>query len=144
MDEGYFVAGAAVAGAAEAVAGAVDFLAFFFDFFFEVVVEAVEAVVAVVAVAAAAAGAAAAGLAAAGAAVAGLAAAGLSSANAAPRDRTATATRAESVFFIYLPPFSPFICGRPGVCRRNPPAQPCCHGEPGRETREIKRFLRMV
>jgi hypothetical protein len=43
-----------------------------------------------------------------------------SSAKAAPSDRTATATRAESVFFIFLPPFSPFICGRPGVCRQNP------------------------
>ena len=83
----YFVAGAAVAGAAEADAG-VD-LCDFFDFFdfLWVEVEAVEAEVAVVAELAAGA-------------EADLAAAGLSSANAAPSERTATATRAESVFFI--------------------------------------------
>jgi hypothetical protein len=128
VDEGYFVAGAAVAGAAEAVAGAVDFLDFFDFFFLVVVVDGVVAVVAVVA----------------GATVAVLAVvAGLSSANAAPRDRTATATRAESVFFITSSVF-PFHLwparGRP----TKPLAQPCCHALGRKEERQVKGLLGMV
>jgi hypothetical protein len=118
-----------VAGAAEAVAGAVDFLDFFFDFFFEVVVDAVEADVAVAAGAALAAGFAVAVLA--------------SSANAAPRDRTATATRAESVFFISSSVF-PFHLWPARGLPTEPSAQPRCHAAPEDEKREIKRFLRMV
>jgi hypothetical protein len=114
------------------VAGAVDFLDFFFDFFFEVAVEAEVAVVAVVAVDVVIS-----------VFVDLVVEAGLSSANAAPRDRTATATRAESVFFIFSSVF-PFHLWPARGLPTEPLAQPCCHAREMEGEREIKGFLRMV
>jgi hypothetical protein len=103
-DERYFVE--AVEGAADAEEGAVDFFDFLV-FFLWVPVEAEDADVAVVAVVVVVS-----------VFVVLVVEAGLSSANAAPSDRTATATRAESVFFIF---FSiPCFCGRFGVDRQQP------------------------
>jgi hypothetical protein len=121
-----------VAGAAEAVAGAVDFLDFFFDFFFEVAVEAVDAAVAVEAVVVVVS-----------VFVVLVVEAGLSSANAAPSDRTATATRAESVFFISSSVF-PFHLWPARGLPTEPLAQPRCHAQIERGEEKIKRLLRMV
>jgi hypothetical protein len=74
-------------------------------FFFEVAVVAVVAVVVVVVVAVVAVDAVDAVVAAFGVAV------GLVWANATPSERSATATRAESVFFIFLPPSPASVAG---------------------------------
>jgi hypothetical protein len=91
----YFVAGAGVA--VLAAAGLVLFLLFLC--FFAVAVEAVVAVVVVVVVAVVVV------------AVDAFVPAALSSANATPSERSATATRAESVFFIFLPPSPASVAG---------------------------------